>query len=64
MFSPRYWTFILIVLAAFGYSMFRISQSPDLIVSPADAYSYRYMELENGLKVMLVRTPEADKASA
>ncbi|MAX86842.1 MULTISPECIES: insulinase family protein [Thalassolituus] len=64
MFSPRYWTFILIVLAAFGYSMFRISQSPDLIVSPADAYSYRYMELENGLKVMLVKTPEADKASA
>ena len=64
MFSPRYWTFILIVLAAFGYSMFRISQSPDLIVSPADAYKYRYMELENGLKVLLVKTPEADKASA
>ena len=64
MFSPRYWTFIFIVLAALGYSMFRISQAPDVIVSPADEYSYRHMTLENGLQVLLVQTPEADKASA
>ncbi|MDF1763600.1 MAG: insulinase family protein [Oleibacter sp.] len=34
------------------------------IVSPADNYQYRYLELENGLRVTLVNAPESDKASA
>ncbi|MEK9766487.1 MAG: insulinase family protein, partial [Thalassolituus sp.] len=64
MLSPKYWTFIVIVIAAIGFSMLRISQAPEVISSPADSYSYRSMELENGLKVLLVSTPGADKASA
>ena len=64
MLSPKYWTFLVIVIAAIGFSMLRISQAPEVISSPADSYSYRSMELENGLKVLLVSTPDADKASA
>lgn len=64
MLSPRYWTFLIIVAAAVGFSMIRLSQTPEVIASPADPYEYRYMALENGLKVLLVKTPDADKASA
>lgn len=64
MLSPRYWIFLIIVLTAVGYSMIRLSQTPEVITSDADPYSYQYMELENGLKVLLVNTPDADKASA
>jgi len=90
MFSPRYWTFIVIVLAAIGYSMLKpepeSASSPSaaadtgcsdaapwncrdtddnsLIVSPADDYQYQYTQLANGLKVLLVSTPNTDKAAA
>lgn len=64
MLSPRYWTFFLIVLAAIGYSMIRFSPEPGVIVSPADKFSYRYLTLDNGLKVLLVNTPGSEKAAA
>ncbi len=64
MLSPRYWIFLIIVLAAIGFSMLKLSEEPEIITSPADPYSYRYMQLENGLKVLLVNTPDSDKASA
>ncbi len=64
MFSPRYWTFFAIVVAAIVYSMIRFSDKPDIIVSPSDTYSYRALTLDNGMKVLLVNTPESDKAAA
>lgn len=64
MLSPRYWTFLIIVLAAIGFSMIKLAEEPEIIVSPSDPYSYRYMQLENGLKVLLVNSPDSDKASA
>ena len=36
----------------------------DIIKSPVDSKSYRYIELGNKLKVMLVSDPDADKAAA
>ena len=64
MLSPRYWTFLLIVLAAIAFSMVKQLSQPDLIVSPSDPFQYRYLELDNGLKALLVSTPESDKAAA
>ena len=80
MFSPRYWTFLLIVVAAIVYSVFRDAfqepvtempagkatepSSPVSLSNPDDPYQYRYLVLENGLKVMLVSTPDTDKAAA
>tara|TARA_R110000868_G_scaffold139869_1_gene355048 strand:+ start:4564 stop:7446 length:2883 start_codon:yes stop_codon:yes gene_type:complete len=85
MLSPRYWIFIVIVLAAIGYSMFKpasdtpaaVSDCSDttpwncrepgdtsVIVSPSDPFSYEYVQLDNGLRVLLVSTPGTDKAAA
>ena len=64
MFSPRYWTFFIIVLAAIAYSMIRYSNQPELTVSPADTFNYRTVTLDNGLQVMLVNTPDSQKAAA
>ncbi|MAK92122.1 MAG: peptidase M16 [Oleibacter sp.] len=66
MFSPRYWTFFIIVLAAISYSMIRSSQQDpqELTVSPADTFSYRAITLDNGLRVTLVNTPDSEKAAA
>lgn len=65
MFSSRYWVFFLIVIAAVGTAMFRISNSSEMVKkSPADAYEYRYLQLDNGLKALLVYTPDSDKAAA
>lgn len=64
MFSSRYWTFIIIVIAAIGYSMLKPEQNTDILKSPADPYSYRYLTLENGVKTLLVSTPDTDKAAA
>lgn len=36
----------------------------DVLKSPADDRNYRYLTLENGLKVLLVSDPDADKAAA
>lgn len=64
MLSPRYWTFLVIVMAAVLYSVFRMNSAVQPISSPADPYSYRHLSLDNGLSVLLVSTPGADKASA
>ncbi len=64
MLSPRYWTFLVIVLAAVVFSVFRMNSAVQPISSPADPYSYRHLSLDNGLSVLLVSTPGADKASA
>ncbi|ASP40317.1 peptidase M16 [Bacterioplanes sanyensis] len=64
MFSPRYWTFLLIVFAAIAFSMYRQLDTDTLVVSPSDPNDYRYLELDNGLKVLLIATSEADKAAA
>lgn len=64
MLSPRYWTFLLIVVAAIAFSMYKQLNKPELIVSPSDAYDYRYLELSNGMKTLLVSTPDAEKAAA
>lgn len=64
MFSTKYWTFFLVVIAAIGYSMYKSSQPASLITSPSDPYSYQYLELDNQLKVLLVQTPGLDKAGA
>ncbi|MCD8522070.1 MAG: insulinase family protein [Saccharospirillaceae bacterium] len=64
MLSPRYWTFLLIVLGAIVFSMIKFSAGPELVVSPADTFKYRYLTLDNGMKVLLVNTPDADKAAA
>ena len=54
MFSPRYWTFFIIVLAAIAYSMIRYSNQPELTVSPADTFNYRTVTLDNGLQVVVL----------
>ncbi|MFC3679523.1 insulinase family protein [Bacterioplanoides pacificum] len=64
MLSPRYWTFLFIVLAAIAYSMVKHLNQPELIVSPSDPFSYRYLELDNGMKALLLSTPDSDKAAA
>lgn len=64
MLSPRYWTFLLVVITAIAYSTYRHMASPELTISPADPYQYRYTLLNNGLKVLLVHAPNADKAAA
>ncbi|MED5525654.1 MAG: insulinase family protein [Pseudomonadota bacterium] len=35
-----------------------------VITSPADTFSYRYLTLDNGLRVVLASDPKADKAAA
>lgn len=64
MFSMRYWSFFAIFLAAVGYSVFMYSQNESPIKSPADTNTYHYLELNNGLKVLLIHTPDAKKAAA
>ena len=86
MFSPRYWSFLLIIVAAIVYSVIRHviqepvvepatepAQTPEVAVSAPqedtlsnsdDPYQYRYLTLDNGLKVLLVSTPDTDKAAA
>lgn len=64
MFSTRYWIFFLIVLAAISYSMFQLTSANTPITSPQDAYKYEYLTLNNGLKVLLVQTPNIEKAAA
>lgn len=64
MLSPRYWVFFLVVLVAIGTAMFRMSNSTAVVQSPNDHNQYQYLQLENGLKVLLVHTPDSDKAAA
>ena len=37
---------------------------PEILVSPQDLREYRYLELDNALKVVLVSDPDADKSAA
>ncbi|MDA0976976.1 MAG: insulinase family protein [Proteobacteria bacterium] len=37
---------------------------PEIVKSPNDQRDYRYLELENGLKVVLISAPDADKSAA
>ncbi len=64
MFSTRYWIFFLIVLAAISYSMYQLTSVNTPISSPQDERKYEYLTLQNGLKVLLVSTPKAEKAAA
>src|SRR5690554_2887331 len=64
MFSTRYWIFFLIVLAAISYSMYQLTSVNTPISSPQDERKYEYLTLKNGLKVLLVSTPKAEKAAA
>lgn len=64
MFSTRYWIFLLIVIAAIGYSMLPVKGQPSLLTSPSDPYQYQYLELPNGIKTLLIHTPNTDKAAA
>lgn len=64
MFSTRYWIFFLIVLAAISYSMFQLSSASTPLTSPQDENNYEYVTLNNGLKVLLVQTPDTAKAAA
>lgn len=40
------------------------ASAADVLKSPADSRSYRFLTLDNGMKVLLVSDPEADKAAA
>ncbi|WP_210396200.1 insulinase family protein [Motiliproteus sediminis] len=51
--------FLLLALLASA-----VSHSAELITSPADNRSYRALDLDNGLKVLLISSPDADKAAA
>ncbi|WP_221796876.1 insulinase family protein [Oceanobacter mangrovi] len=42
----------------------RSADDQSLIVSPADPFSYQQLQLDNGLQVLLVSTPNTDKAAA
>ena len=67
LFSTRYSTFLLLVILAVATAAYRInmhSTSPTIIQSPNDQREYRSLELDNGLKVILVSDKEADKAAA
>ncbi len=67
LFSTRYSTFLLLVIIAVATAAYRINmQSSDSIIiqSPNDQREYRSLELDNGLKVILVSDSEADKAAA
>lgn len=85
MLSPRYWTFLLIVVAAIAYSVFRSGEQStpsntgtstnkqertdnvsdnQPLKNPEDHNQYLYITLTNGLRVLLVSTPDTDKAAA
>lgn len=56
------------LVSIFVFSLFAVTQTADAdsppIQSPIDRKDYRLLELENGLKVLLVSDPQIDKASA
>lgn len=64
MFSTRYWIFLLIVIAAIGYTMLPLKGQPALLTSPSDPYQYHALVLPNGIKTLLIQTPNTDKAAA
>lgn len=66
MLSPRYYIFFAIILCAiaFGFIKQTTNDDADIIQSPQDERSYQYYQLANGLKVLLVSTPDSKQASA
>lgn len=50
------------LLTLFASSFAQAAEQP--VKSPNDPNSYRYLELDNGLKVILVSDPQAEKAAA
>jgi secreted Zn-dependent insulinase-like peptidase len=52
------------MLLAIIVASIRINMNNQIITSPNDLREYRYLELENGLKAVLVSDPQADKAAA
>jgi len=50
------WLLLLLILGS-------ATQAADLIKSPSDNRAYRALDLDNGLKVLLISSPEADKAA-
>ena len=67
MLSKKYVVYFAIVALAILAVIFRNSdvlQSTDIIKSPNDKRSYEYVELDNGLSVLLINDPEATKAAA
>ncbi len=67
LFSTRYSAFLLLVIIAVATAAYRINMQTSeatIIQSPNDQRAYRSLELDNGLKVILVSDSEADKAAA
>ena len=54
----------LALLVAFTPALALEGASPTIIVPPGDERSYRYLRLENGLRVLLISDPSTDKAAA
>jgi secreted Zn-dependent insulinase-like peptidase len=57
----RFAVFAACVIFAFSLSSVRAAE---VLKSPNDNRSYEFLELENGLKVLLISDPETDKAAA
>lgn len=66
MLSARYYIFLAIILLAVSFSFIKqeVSTSENIIQSPQDDRQYQYYRLNNGLKVLLVSTPDSKQASA
>lgn len=59
----RQYVHVLTCLALFLFTSVALA-AVDIQKSPNDDNQYRYLELENGLRAILVSDPEADKAAA
>jgi len=57
-------TFFLAIILAIAFSFFRGTFDPQPVTSSQDQKAYRYLELENGLDVLLISDPEADHGAA
>ncbi len=57
-------TFFLAILLAIAFSFFKSTFNSQPIVSDNDEKQYRYLELDNSLRVLLISDPKADKAAA
>ena len=58
------WMAALLALLAISTAQAASPERVEPIKSPADSNEYRYLSLENGLEVLLISDPDADKAAA
>lgn len=58
------WMATLLALLAISTAQAATADRLEPIKSPADSNEYRYLSLENGLDVLLISDPDADKAAA